>query len=181
MSKPKGFTYVEIIVVVGILASLFLVGLETFSGVMKRNRDTKRLTDLNKLVSLITAYEVQFGRYPGEADVDGVHISPGCASNFQTDLIDANYIKNVPSDPLSDNLGCAVRFDEPNIDDAFFYGWDSQNAVQSFCLSINNLETDWAIDQLVRKYDTQLAVTGEGDANIGTGSTMQFNYCFVIN
>lgn len=63
-SLQKGFTIVElliVIVVIGILAALVL---NTFSGVQKRARDTQRQTDTNALFTQLEAYYNEKGGYP---------------------------------------------------------------------------------------------------------------------
>jgi hypothetical protein len=99
------------------------------------------------------------------------------------DLLNGGYLPQIPSDP-SENAACGGWSD----DNLFFYGWDSSHCCEgSYCISINRLETQWAIDSLAQKYPDHDGdksngvqyVTGGGDANIGTGD--DFNYCFVKN
>lgn len=62
--NQKGFTIVElliVIVVIGILATLVIV---TFSGIQQRARDTQRQTDVNALQGHVEAYYAQTGNYP---------------------------------------------------------------------------------------------------------------------
>jgi prepilin-type N-terminal cleavage/methylation domain-containing protein len=64
VSKSKGFTIVElliVIVVIGILATLVIV---TFSGIQQRARDTQRQTDINAVQGHLEAYYAQTGTYP---------------------------------------------------------------------------------------------------------------------
>ncbi len=64
LKKQKGFTIVElliVIVVIGILATLVIV---TFAGIQQRARDTQRKTDINALQSHVEAYYAQTGTYP---------------------------------------------------------------------------------------------------------------------
>lgn len=64
LKKQKGFTIVElliVIVVIGILATLVIV---TFSGIQQRARDTQRQTDINALQGHMEAYFAQTGNYP---------------------------------------------------------------------------------------------------------------------
>jgi prepilin-type N-terminal cleavage/methylation domain-containing protein len=62
--NSKGFTIVElliVIVVIGILAALVL---NSFRGVQERARDTKRRTDINSQASQLEVYYTDNGGYP---------------------------------------------------------------------------------------------------------------------
>ncbi len=62
--KSKGFTIVElliVIVVIGILATLVII---TFSGIQQKARDTKRKTDVNAVTSHVEAFYADKGFYP---------------------------------------------------------------------------------------------------------------------
>ena len=68
--KDKGFTIVElliVIVVIGILATLVIV---TFSGIQQRARNTKRQTDINTVASHVEAYFADNGKYPTLANMN---------------------------------------------------------------------------------------------------------------
>lgn len=63
-SKQKGFTIVElliVIVVIGILAALVIT---TFTGIQKKARDTERTTDIKAMHGQVEAYYAQNGNYP---------------------------------------------------------------------------------------------------------------------
>ncbi len=63
-NSQKGFTIVElliVIVVIGILAALVL---NTFAGVQKRARDTERQTDATAISTQLERYYADNGRYP---------------------------------------------------------------------------------------------------------------------
>jgi len=64
LKSQKGFTIVElliVIVVIGILAALVL---NTFAGVQKRARDTERQTDVTALATQLEVYYNDKGGYP---------------------------------------------------------------------------------------------------------------------
>jgi len=178
--NTRSFTLVELMIVIAIIGVLITLGFGTYINIQRRARDTKRISDINGLVHAIITYEVEQGAYPGDADDLGVHISPDCASDLRNDLLNNGYISSVPSDPMSNTVGCNVGSTVPNIDNLFFYGWDSWHLDMSECISINQLETQWGVDQLIEKYGQRVSVASGGDANIGTGSNMQFNVCFAI-
>jgi len=64
LKSQKGFTIVElliVIVVIGILAALVL---NTFAGVQKRARDTQRQTAINSMATQLEVYYNDQGSYP---------------------------------------------------------------------------------------------------------------------
>lgn len=68
--KQRGFTIVElliVIVVIGILAALVIT---TFTGIQRRARDTERETDIKAIHGQLEAYYAQNGRYPGRNEVN---------------------------------------------------------------------------------------------------------------
>lgn len=65
--QSKGFTIVElliVIVIIGILATLVIV---TFTGIQQKARDSQRQTDVGALNSHVTAYYAETGTYPALA------------------------------------------------------------------------------------------------------------------
>ena len=69
-NKQKGFTIVElliVIVVIGILAALVVT---TFSGIQQKARDKERQTDIGALHSQLEAYYAQNGSYPAMSDIN---------------------------------------------------------------------------------------------------------------
>ena len=69
-NKSKGFTIVElliVIVVIGILATLVIV---TFTGIQQKARNSQRQTDINALDSHIEAYNASNGYYPTLANLN---------------------------------------------------------------------------------------------------------------
>ncbi len=70
LKKQKGFTIVElliVIVVIGILATLVIV---TFSGIQQKGRNSQRQTDINALQSHVEAYYASTGTYPTAAMIN---------------------------------------------------------------------------------------------------------------
>jgi len=89
LKKQKGFTIVElliVIVVIGILATLVIV---TFTGIQKKARDSQRQTDINAVNSQIAAFYTNYGFYPSLADMN--------SSAFRT-----AYMKGLDPESLKD-------------------------------------------------------------------------------
>lgn len=68
-NKSKGFTIVElliVIVVIGILATLVIV---TFTGIQQKARNSQRQTDINAINSHVEAFYADKGYYPTSNDL----------------------------------------------------------------------------------------------------------------
>lgn len=67
--KNKGFTLIELIVVVTIIAVLTVVGVVSYSGTNKKARDSRRMADLEKIRIALELYRQGTGStYPVDKD-----------------------------------------------------------------------------------------------------------------
>lgn len=55
-TNPKGFTLVELLVVVAIIAVLSVIGITIFSGVQKNARDARRKADISSISNALEAH-----------------------------------------------------------------------------------------------------------------------------
>jgi prepilin-type N-terminal cleavage/methylation domain-containing protein len=183
--ENKGFTLIELLVVIAIISILSSVVFVSFEDAQKRARDVQRIKDINTFYNAMEQYKIAFGEYPGEGDTSGAHISSKCSSDIKNDLLNSGFLSTIIEDPLDSETSCT-----DNSDNAFFYGWDSNHCCEGeWCISINRLETQWAVEMLKERFgllnlaggsgDEMHYVTGGGDANIGTGD--DFNFCFKKN
>jgi prepilin-type N-terminal cleavage/methylation domain-containing protein len=93
--KQKGFTIVElliVIVVIGILATLVIV---TFAGIQKKARDSQRQTDIQAVNAQLEAFYTQYGFYPNVLDLN--------TASFRT-----AYLKGLDPEALKDPKGGAL-------------------------------------------------------------------------
>ncbi|HEV7454643.1 MAG TPA: type II secretion system protein [Candidatus Saccharimonadales bacterium] len=91
----KGFTIVElliVIVVIGILATLVIV---TFTGIQQKARNSQRQTDINAVDSHVEAFYAQYGYYPTLADL-------------QSATFLSTYLKGLDPQALIDPKGSAI-------------------------------------------------------------------------
>lgn len=174
----KGFTLIELIIVISIIGVLMTLGIGTYAQIQRNARDTKRIADFSDLIKAIKIYQIQNNAYPGDADDSGVRITNGCSSDIMDDLINGRYLDRIPTDPL-DKGNCSDYSDT-----SFFYSFDDAHCCEaSTCISINRLETEEAFERLDREYDSRLTVSNGCNGNIGDACTTerQFHYCFVAN
>ncbi|MEI6191032.1 MAG: prepilin-type N-terminal cleavage/methylation domain-containing protein [bacterium] len=64
MKFKKGFTLIEIVVVIGIIGVLTVIILPSLSNVRARNRDTERISDIGTIQLGLLNYYSKYGYYP---------------------------------------------------------------------------------------------------------------------
>ena len=93
--KPEaGFTLVELLVVITIIAILSIIGLAVYSVVLKNGRDAKRQTDLRSVQSALEQHYSDFLYYPSAVTFNG---STALSNGSKT------YLNAVPADPTNSN------------------------------------------------------------------------------
>lgn len=80
----KGFTLIEIIVVVAVIGILSLVVFASFEDSRKKGRDTARHADIQQLGAAVQVYGATYNRYPAALE----------------DLVTADLFATLPTDPL---------------------------------------------------------------------------------
>lgn len=117
--RTKGFTIVElliVIVVIGILAAIVIVA---YNGVQQRSRDSRRQNDIQSITQALELYYIDNGRYPagsGSSAAVGLNnqwstTADGSWANLVTIL--KPYMGNVPSDPTSTAGAFPLNYNPP--------------------------------------------------------------------
>lgn len=86
--KSHGFTLIELMIVVSIIAILAAVGAAAYGKVQENARNTKRQSDLKVIQSALEQYRADQGYYPASINAGG-----SITAGAQT------YLRVVPSDP----------------------------------------------------------------------------------
>ena len=68
-NRSKGFTIVELLIVIVVIAILATLVIVTFTGIQQKARDSKRQTDINALNSHLAAFYASSGYYPTITDL----------------------------------------------------------------------------------------------------------------
>jgi len=116
----KGFTIVELLVVVVIIGILAAITIVSYGGITQRATEASIVSDLNNNSKLLKMYQVENGSYPLAP------LAPGT---------------NCPSNPVSDNNKC-LKFSNGN---SFTYSVQGSGATQSFTLTVTNGKTTYEI------------------------------------
>jgi prepilin-type N-terminal cleavage/methylation domain-containing protein len=100
LTSRKGFTLIEILIVVtiiGLLASTVLVGL---APAQRRGRDTRRISDLKEIQNALELYYNKCGHYPGDSDCGA---APAATFAAVSNVLKGSSIgvSQIPDDPSS--------------------------------------------------------------------------------
>lgn len=91
-SMPRrGFTMLEILIVLAIIAILAIVLYPMTSDYLKRGRDADRKNDLNRVALTLNSFFIEYRVYPGATD--------GCLVRDTFTRLDSSYSTPVPISP----------------------------------------------------------------------------------
>ena len=91
-SARKGFTLVELMIVIAIIGILAAVLYPAMTGYFERSRDTNRQAALRNVSLSLSAYNTDNAKYPATPT------STACVAGISTDLV-GKYIQAMPKDP----------------------------------------------------------------------------------
>jgi prepilin-type N-terminal cleavage/methylation domain-containing protein len=123
----KGFSLIELVVVMGILGTLIGVGFSSYSSSLTKSRDAKRKSDLHQIQVALEQYKQVNGTYPATSWVNstaGTAWIPGLTST---------YIKSLPVDPVNT---VKTPPGAPDEDGNYVYGYYSVSNMDGLCPGI---------------------------------------------
>jgi len=113
ISSQKGFTLVELLVVISIIGFLATSSIVTLDNARKKARDTRRLADISQIRKALEVYYQDNNQYPPNTDSDygGWDVGfYGANDTFISSLSTAKIMKNVPGDPLFNLQASGYRY-----------------------------------------------------------------------
>lgn len=100
----QGFTIVELLIVIVVVAVLAAVSVSAFSGTQQRARDTQRVHDMQTIVKALELYKIQTGTYPAvhpTNQIGGWEVSSINPNQFLSALKTSGVVSTVPVDPVN--------------------------------------------------------------------------------
>jgi len=104
--KDTGFTIVELLIVIVVIAVLAAISIVAYNGIQQRGRDSQRKSDITAITKALELYYIDNGKYPNGGTLGSTTINSAWSStsdsswaNLQTIL--STYISRLPADPIS--------------------------------------------------------------------------------
>lgn len=102
----RGFTIVELLIVIVVIAVLATLPVAAYSGMQQRGRDTQRVSDMKAIVKGLEMYKTLNGSYPapnGTNAIGGWEVSSINPSQFLSALRTSGVMSTVPVDPINNS------------------------------------------------------------------------------
>lgn len=93
--ESVGFTIVELIIVVAVIAILATITILTYNGTQKSARDTSRDVTARAVIDGLELYWAKNGQYPNACGV----LNTGCSITTLAATLVPNYMDKIPNDP----------------------------------------------------------------------------------
>lgn len=157
-SRRAGFSLVELLVVITIIAILSVVAYTAVGGNTIKARDSKRMQDLSTIQGALEIYFVEFGVYPNSPLISG----------SDTGEIPRKYLSTIPVDP---------KKTAGDTDISYYYYYDSDDKAYMIGATLEN-EGDNPTAYIVGNYDGVINPSNDSDCNIGVDVTTCLPYDF---
>lgn len=123
LAKQRGFTVVELVIVIAVIAILATITIVAYTGMQGRARDTQRRSDMQTIVEALEMYRLKTGNYPAAVGTDGAggwETSVGSTPFLSALFSGANaVVPSIPVDPLNKVNG--TRSLSRSGDDFFYF------------------------------------------------------------
>lgn len=125
-SRPRGFTLIELIVVMAIVALLASIAAPRYFNSLQKSRETALLQSLTVMRDAVDQFAADKGRYPESLQ----------------ELADARYLREVPEDPLTGSRDSWVELPPPTDMQASGRVWDVRSGAAGRSAD-GRLYADW--------------------------------------
>jgi prepilin-type N-terminal cleavage/methylation domain-containing protein len=97
--KRTGFTIVELLIVIVVIAILAAISIVAYNGIQERARDSQRYSDFSLMQKALKMYYADNGVYPKCGTATGTR--GGCIWSDVASKLSPKYISTVPRDPIN--------------------------------------------------------------------------------
>lgn len=125
-SRPRGFTLIELIVVMAIVALLASIAAPRYFNSLQKSRETALLQSLTVMRDAVDQFAADKGRYPESLQ----------------ELAEARYLREVPEDPLTGSRESWVELPPPTEMQASGRVWDVRSGAAGRSVD-GRLYADW--------------------------------------
>lgn len=139
ISRRGGFTIIELLIVIVIIAVLASITIVAYNGIQGRSRDARRMQDLSLIMQGLEIYKTNNGSYPVATFITGaagweVSTDGTNATDFLAALkTGAGGMSRVPVDPVNVNRGTAGSLDPAASKDLYEYFYYRYGAGEYGC------------------------------------------------
>ena len=160
MNYHKGFTLIELIIVMSIIAVLSTLGFSTYNSIQQDARNAKRKADLVKMKEALESYKLEHnGQYPatfvgGARQYFGLcNVNPWGPEGFSPSgatgyipLLSSTYIEELPVDPKDNQINSSSAWSScrtlPNYNCYLYTSDGTDYKVMAHCSPEGVLSTD---------------------------------------
>lgn len=185
-TPKRGFTLIELMIAISIIAIIAAVGITSFSQSQKLARDSRRKQDLRSIAVALELYYQKYAHFPCVVGAGGGWLKSGTTiSNWITNdagtcatgtSLDSTFINSVPIDPTKQSNSGQPQTGNAALgygyfSAAFSIGTCNKSAGQSFILvaGLENASDPEAIGNKTYYYcDGTTAITTGASPNFGT-------------
>ena len=129
MPRKKGFTLIELMVVIALIAIFSSIVMASFTTVRARNRDGKRVSDIREIEKALSLYQIENNVFPVPSDPSEPVTLTG-EDEISVILEGGGHISGVPHDPQS-----------PNTDYTYETNTQGSTFTLSFCLETDTIRS----------------------------------------
>jgi len=131
-SGKHGFTIVELLIVIVVIAILAAITIVAYNGIQQRARNSQRLEDIQTIAKALEMYYIDNGQFPAGQCSSNCSINPswsttadGSWQNLANKLV-PKYLSSLPSDPTSTHEDTGITpFSDANAYDYSYVGTGS--------------------------------------------------------
>ena len=135
-AAKKGFTIIELLVVMVVIGILVTITVVSYSGLQQRSRDSERTSDITQMKIALEKYHADKSGYP---DICG---TPNACSVDKLAVVLAPYLKAIPHDPKN-TINTSADYQYVARSDDTGYAIRVQYEARAVCMVGQNVIASW--------------------------------------